>query len=490
MQLFSDYESSYTNSVLKSLDLPYANDKDDNNKVKTNLANSTINNSNKSTPFIDPLSYYDNLLAISNNEFRKRLRSKDSLKHFKDHVDAIVNLESSIRQVSPSFSLFPLIDWYVDTSHLPFHNAVVSINETPHEVVRQVDATRLLRYHSASAPAPSQNTTSSLPASPIEQNSVTAAPAAISPLLMIYAPINRYHILDLSPERSVVQKFVSAGFDVFLLDWGEKQSDNKPMLSDYVDYVGQAVEQIRKITKHEKINLYGYSWGGTLSIMYAAIHSSKIKNLVLQSANYDFDKDDTVIAEWMRNFPVEGFIDEFKEVFGHFIDLAFLMRNPIAHSFDTIRYAFETKEEDSIKFLENLAKIRSWVNNTPDIPGPMFRQFAIDLYRQNLLAKNQLILDKQAGNEVVTEANHTKKAVDLKNITMPILNIVGNKDDLVSLGSSTPITEGYDGDGRGIIPSEDKSVIEFPSDHIELCISHDAHKNLWPQVTQWLKERS
>jgi poly(3-hydroxyalkanoate) synthetase len=59
----------------------------------------------------------------------------------------------------------------------------------------------------------------------------------LMPLLMVYAPINRYHILDLNPERSVVKKFVSAGFDVFLLDWGDRQSKNKPTLADYVDYI-------------------------------------------------------------------------------------------------------------------------------------------------------------------------------------------------------------------------------------------------------------
>ena len=84
-----------------------------------------------------------------------------------------------------------------------------------------------------------------------------------------------------------------------------------------------------------------------------------------------------------------------------------------------------------------------------------------------------------------------KKVFDLKNITMPILNIVVNKDNLVSSVSSVPITEGYDGDGgSGIVSSEDKTLIEFPSDHIELCTSYDAHKNLWPQVIKWLKERS
>ncbi len=80
--------------------------------------------------------------------------------------------------------------------------------------------------------------------------------------------------------------------------------------------------------------------------------------------------------------PVERFDGEFKEMHGHFIDLAFLMRNPIAHSFDDVKYALETKEGSNVKFVENLVKIRSWINNTPDIPGPLFEQFVIDLYRQ------------------------------------------------------------------------------------------------------------
>ena len=483
MQLFSDYGLSITTAVLNSLNLRHANDDDNNNKKdKKNFTNNGGKNNN-STSFVGPYSYYDNFLAISNSEFSKRLRSKDSLQHFKDHVDSIVNLESSIRQASPFFPPFSILYKFVDNYHLMFHNAVVSINETPYEVVRQVDATRLLRYYTAAQSIPSASS------SQIRQNDA----ANSIPILMVYAPINRYHILDLSHERSIVQKFVSAGFDVFLLDWGERQSENKPTLADHIDYIEQSVEQIRKITKHEKVNLYGYSWGGTLSIIYAAVHNSKINNLVLQSANVDFGKDDKVIAEWMRNFPAERFVDEFKEMFGHFIDLAFLMRNPVAHSFDDVKYALETKEDSSIKFIENLVKIRSWINNTPDIPGPLFRQFAVDLYQQNLLIKNQLILDKGAEEKEETgQSQIEKEAVDLKNISVPILNIVGNKDDLVSSMSSIPITEddnGGSGSG-GIVSSKDKRLMVFPSEHIELCISYDAHKQLWPQVTQWLKERS
>ena len=138
MCLFSDYGLSYINTVLNSLNLQYSNDK--HNQEKTNNNNT---NNNEPISFIDPLSYYDSLFAISDSEFKKRLRSKDSLRHFKDYVESIANLESSVRQISflPPFSF---MDNFIDNYYQVFLNALVSINETPHKVAKQVDATRLL----------------------------------------------------------------------------------------------------------------------------------------------------------------------------------------------------------------------------------------------------------------------------------------------------------------------------------------------------------
>ena len=62
---------------------------------------------------------------------------------------------------------------------------------------------------------------------------------------MVYAPINRYHILDLTPDRSIVNQFVSKGFDVFLLDWGE-QKNNRSTIYDYVNYIDEYVQEVKK----------------------------------------------------------------------------------------------------------------------------------------------------------------------------------------------------------------------------------------------------
>lgn len=70
--------------------------------------------------------------------------------------------------------------------------------------------------------------------------------------------------------------------------------------------------------------------------------------------------------------------------------------------------------------------------------------------------------------------------VDLKNIIVSVLNIVGTNDDLVSPESSRTITD--------IVASTDKQTMEFLTGHVGLCISRTAHRKLWPEVGKWLIE--
>jgi len=414
--------------------------------------------SDQFNPFITSYAFFSDFVDVSNSELNKQLRSKDFLQNFKKYFEGIANL-NSVQKGIFAYSTLSNLDSVIDQSLSSYNNNLVSTNQTPNKVLAQIGETRILHYPAISS-----------------ETSVSAKYTI--PLLMVYAPINRFHILDLSPNRSIVNKFVSAGFDVFIIDWGQEQSKDKFTLSDYIDNIDQAIELISSITKREKINLFGFSWGGTLSLIYCALHNSKIKNLILQSSNLNFDKDDTIIAEWMRNFPIERFSDEFKEIFGHLIDLAFLMRNPVVHSTDRIKYVLDMREYEIIQFIQNLGKISSWITNTPDISSQMFRQFVIDLYQKNLLFKNELFIEEK---EKVKEQRE-KIPIDLKKITVPILNIVGSKDDLVSPKSSLPIIDS--------VASRDNKTIEIPLGHIELCISYEAHQNLWPQVVDWLQRKS
>jgi polyhydroxyalkanoate synthase len=67
---------------------------------------------------------------------------------------------------------------------------------------------------------------------------------------------------------------------------------------------------------------------------------------------------------------------------------------------------------------------------------------------------------------------------DLRKITVPLLTIVAEHDDLVSPESTLSI--------NCFVSSKQKVSFVNPSDHIGLCISSAAHKKLWPEVSEWI----
>lgn len=72
--------------------------------------------------------------------------------------------------------------------------------------------------------------------------------------------------------------------------------------------------------------------------------------------------------------------------------------------------------------------------------------------------------------------------VNLSNILVPVLDIVGEGDDLVPSPSSKSILD--------VVGSTDKKLIEFPTGHVGLCISTAAHEKLWLEVGKWISQRS
>jgi len=271
--------------------------------------------------------------------------------------------------------------------------------------------------------------------------------------------------MDLNIDKSIVNSFVSGGFDAFLLDWGE-QENNELTINDYVNYIDEYIEEIKKLTGSEKVTLFGYCWGGVLSIIYASLNNEKVKNLIVQAAPVDIDKDNSILAEWARKFPTDKFVDEFKEMDGHILNVAFLLRNPVRYTFD--KYVKFMQRINDAKFVDDFIRVEHWLYDTPDIPGEFYRQFIKDLYQQNLLIQNKMHLNG--------------KTIDLKMITMPLLNIVGVKDDLAPAPSSVSLNDA--------VSSNDKTLIEFPVGHVGLCASSSAYTKLWPQVVRWLQERS
>ena len=318
-----------------------------------------------------------------------------------------------------------------------------NVNRTPSEIIKMRGRFNLLHYKSD---LPSKHKT---------------------PILVVYSLINRHYILDLLPKSSVIKNLQSQGFDIYATDWGTPASYDKNLnLEKYAEeYVENAVERIKEITGSQKVSLFGYCWGGLFALIYCITNQDNVKNLILHAAPVDVEKQKTTIENWAAHLNADHLVDTFGNVPGWLLNLAFFLRNPVENILKYPKYFSEPRTRD--EFMQFFAT-ETWLYDSTPIIGEVYREIVDQIYRQNLLIKNKMIV----GSDII----------NLKNITIPVLNIVGTKDDLVPPSSSKPIMD--------VIASSDKKLIEFPTGHVGLCISQAAHEKLWPEVGNWLAQRS
>ena len=316
---------------------------------------------------------------------------------------------------------------------------------TPYEVVYQEDRVKLKHYIPTHEPSAEITT----------------------PLLVVYALINRETMLDLQPERSVVKNFLEAGIDLYMIDWGYPSRKDKFLtIDDHVNgYMDNIVDFIRDRCKIDKINLMGICMGGTFCVIYSALHPEKVKNLITTVSPTNFDTDQGLLHIWMKNVDVDRMVEAFGNMPGDLMNFGFLLLNPARLMID--KYVGFLENMDNKVFVENFIRMEKWIFDSPDVPGETFRQFVRDFYQKNLLIKSKLVVGG--------------KRVDLKKVTMPLLNIYGQFDHLVPPGAADKITHA--------VGSKDTEDVCLDTGHIGIYVSSKTQKEFTPKIARWLKDR-
>jgi polyhydroxyalkanoate synthase len=97
------------------------------------------------------------------------------------------------------------------------------------------------------------------------------------PLLMVPPCINKYYILDLQPDNSLVRYLVEQGNTVFMLSW--RNPDQSLAGTTWDDYVEQgairALDVTREITGQDKVNVFGFCVGGTIAATALAVLAAR-----------------------------------------------------------------------------------------------------------------------------------------------------------------------------------------------------------------------
>ena len=282
--------------------------------------------------------------------------------------------------------------------------------------------------------------------------------------------INRPYILDLQPDRSIVRRLLEAGHDVYLIDWHRpSRLDAHLGLADYVTrYIDNCVDVVRDRSNQDSINVLGYCMGGTMSAMYAALNPEKVNALALMATGLYFEDSGGVLELWgdADYYDPAAVTDTYGNVPGDFLAAGFNLMDPVANNVTKYLHLYNRLENED--FVENFARMETWLADSVDVAGRAYTEFIEDIYQDNLLYKNELTLDGEP--------------VDVTNIDMPLLQIMGEYDTLVPPAASKPFND--------VVGTDDVTTIEYPTGHVGLAMSNSSHRDVWPEVTEWFLEHS
>jgi len=209
------------------------------------------------------------------------------------------------------------------------------------------------------------------------------------PLVMVPPCINKFYIMDLQPENSLVRYAVEQGHTVFMVSWRNVKPPLDTLTWD--DYLEQgvfaALDEVRRITKSPKVNALGFCIGGTLLAAALAVLEKKGKNpvqsLTLLTTLLDFTDVGEIRVYIDKNFVEKrerqlcgGGIVPGQELAGAFSSLR---ANDLVWSYVVNNY-LKGKQPPAFDLL-------FWNADATNLPGPMYAYYLRNTYEDNKLAQ-------------------------------------------------------------------------------------------------------
>jgi polyhydroxyalkanoate synthase subunit PhaC len=287
------------------------------------------------------------------------------------------------------------------------------------------------------------------------------------PVLICYALVNRPYMMDLQPDRSLIRRLLDRGVDVYLIDWGYPDGADRYLeISDYVlRYLPRCAAVVSEASGVDQINLLGVCQGGTLSLCYAALQPERVRNLVTMVTPVDFRTPENLLTKWTEHVDLDQLATATGNVPGEMLNALFLGLMPFRLT--SQKYVDLMDHVEDPRALENFLRMEKWIFDSPDQPGEMFRQFMQWFVKENRLVQGTLAI--------------SGRAVDLKNVAMPVLNIYASQDHLVPPSASKPM--------QRLVGSRDYSAHEFAGGHIGIYVSGSAQREIPQRIADWLRER-
>lgn len=290
-----------------------------------------------------------------------------------------------------------------------------------------------------------------------------------TPLLLVHSLVSRSYVFDLVPGNSAVETLRDRGFDVYLVDWGipdELEAGNT--LDTYSDgHLPAIIERVAELSESPHVNVFGYCFGALLSLLTIAGNPDlPVHGLAVQATPVDFEHL-SAMGTVMRsgNIAVDDLIDHTGNVPADVMRNSFRLLQPVA---DMTAYVNLWEHMWSDEYVAAHEVMTQWGNDHIPFPGAAFAQTAELFGRQNLLASGRVPLNG--------------RTIDLADITVPLLNVIGEKDHIVPAACSEPLA--------GLVGSDEVEVMRWPAGHVGLMVGRTAQRHYLPAIADWLARYS
>jgi polyhydroxyalkanoate synthase len=227
------------------------------------------------------------------------------------------------------------------------------------------------------------------------------------------------------------------------------------------------VQKVLDDSGEDEASVVGYCMGGQLSVMYSALHpDGPLKNLAVFTTPVNAEGM-TLMRQWTdrRYFDVDRIVDTLGNVPPELMYASFDMLRPVSQVAGRLRL-WDNMWND--EFTKSFRVFDRWATDQIPFPGECFRQYTKDFMWENKLRKNELELGG--------------RKVDLGNVKVPFMHVMAEHDHIVPYESAKELV--------GLVGSEDKRDVTLKGGHVSLVAGGNAVYRLWPQLDQWLSERS
>ncbi len=285
------------------------------------------------------------------------------------------------------------------------------------------------------------------------------------PVLLVPSMINRWYVLDLRPGSSVAEALVEGGLDVFCLDWGIPEDEDRYMTWDeVVERLDRFARRVRRITGAPELGVLGYCMGATLSGIYTALKGAAgVRTLVNLAGPFDFSEagllGTMVDPRWFdpAAMTAPGNLSPTQMQSG------FVALRPPAQ---LAKWVGLIDKHDDDEALDAIHALETWASDNIPFPATAYVTYIKELYQENRLVKGE----HRVGGE----------AVDLGRITCPVLTVATDRDTICPLGAARALHD------RTKSPANELFVVS--GGHVGAVVGSKARKVLYPKLVSWFRQ--